>query len=105
MNHTVTTNVSIKIKRSSGEISAYQVPFERGISALWAMRYIYENTDSSIAYPLCLCRIGKCGGCAIRLNGKPVLACSAILTEEEEEYFIEPLSDEAVIRDLVVQNG
>lgn len=102
MNLKENVNVTIEVRRDSGETSRYQVPFSKGISALWTMRYIYENLDSSLAFPLCLCRIGKCGNCAIRLNGKPVLACSAILRDPEATYLIEPLSDERIIRDLVM---
>lgn len=104
MNEKGNINITVEVKRDSGDIAAYPIPFTKGISALWAMRYIYENLDSSLAFPLCLCRIGKCGGCAVRLNGKPVLACSAILREPGEVYRIEPLSDEKIIRDLVTRD-
>lgn len=77
-------------------------PYVHGISVLSLLKYIYENLDSSIAYPLCLCRIGKCGNCAVRLNGKVVLAC-ATMVKHGEELVIEPVNDKKVIRDLVVR--
>lgn len=96
--------VSIKLFRGESKESRYvyyKVPFQEGINVLWVLKYIYENIDSSIAYPLCLCRLGKCGNCAVRLNGKNVLACSEII-DSTKELVIEPIKNKKIIRDLVV---
>ena len=83
-----------------GRISEYKLPFENGMNALSAIRTIYETLDRSVAYPTCLCRMGRCGACAIRLNGKAVLGCVAKL-EPNQTYWIEPINDCKCIRDLV----
>ncbi|MDL2274056.1 hypothetical protein LJC34_05900 [Oscillospiraceae bacterium OttesenSCG-928-G22] len=95
---------TVKINFKRGEsFTLYDVPYKKGISALWALRYIYENLDPGVAYPLCLCKIGKCGSCALKLDGKPVLSCSAMLTPGEHTF--ESVNDKKVIRDLVIARG
>ena len=54
--------------------------------------------DSSLSYSSG-CRSSVCGSCAMRVNGKEVLACSYHV---EDNDFIEPLRNSEVIRDLVV---
>ena len=46
------------------------------------------------------CGLGKCGSCALRKNGQPVLACQTLL--DEEENLIEPLANNEIVKDLVV---
>ncbi|MDL2218632.1 hypothetical protein LJC27_08260 [Christensenellaceae bacterium OttesenSCG-928-M15] len=57
----------------------YEIDYKTGISALFALRYIYDHIDPELTYPLCLCKIGKCGSCGILLDGKKVLSCTAML--------------------------
>ena len=93
-------NVIIRLFRGKSNYVQYEVPFQKGINVLWILKYIYENIDSSIAYPVCLCRIGKCGSCAVRLNGKNVLACKEII-DSTIKLIIEPIKNKKIIRDLV----
>ncbi len=104
MDHNKGQTAIIKMWRKQGSYDIFEIPYTQGISVLWALKYIYENLDSSIAYPLCLCRIGKCGNCAVRLNGKGVLACSTMINPDEE-YILEPIDCKKVIKDLVVRRG
>ena len=46
------------------------------------------------------CRSGVCGSCAVRVNGKEVLACE---TKPKDGDLIEPLSFVDVVRDLVTK--
>lgn len=69
-----------------------------GYSVLDVLRYIYEECDQTLAFRR-LCTKGCCGGCAIRVNGKPVLACKELATKE---MVIEPHNKFKIIRDLVV---
>jgi len=92
--------LTIRIRRDADRTDAFQLPYEPGLSVLWALKYIYENLDRSVAYPLCLCRIGKCGNCLLRVNGKAQLACSVIL-REGDDLLLEPLDAATAIRDLV----
>jgi succinate dehydrogenase/fumarate reductase iron-sulfur protein len=50
------------------------------------------------------CRMFRCGSCAVKVNGKAVLACHKRVTELEEssELVIEPLTCLPLIKDLLV---
>lgn len=69
-----------------------------GRSVLDILRYIYEECDQSLALRR-LCTKGYCGGCAMCVNGEPVLACQKLATKE---MVIEPHPKFKVIRDLAV---
>ncbi len=69
-----------------------------GRSVLDVLRYIYEEYDQSLAFRR-LCTKGYCGGCAMRVNGEPILACQKLASQE---MVIEPHPKFKVIKDLVV---
>jgi fumarate reductase iron-sulfur subunit len=77
----------------------FEVPFEEGRSVLGALKYIYENLDSSLAF-YNSCRIGKCTGCHLKVNGKTRLACTTVV--EEQDLLLEPMPGYRVVRDLMV---
>lgn len=79
----------------------FEVPLENGMVVLDVLRYIYENLDGSLAFEHG-CRYGRCGLCAVKLNGEPRLACQTIA---EPQMIIEPLSNFPVVRDLVVDRS
>lgn len=76
----------------------YKVPLEKGWSILNVLKHIYENLDSSLAF-YTSCRIGKCNGCLVFVNGKSTRACT---TPIRGNITIEPLKGFEVIKDLVV---
>lgn len=92
--------VSITIRRDGMKQADYQVAYSNGMNILSALKKIYEELDRTVAYPMCLCRMGRCGACAVRVNGTPVLGC-AFRLEEGGSYELEAISDKNVIRDLV----
>ena len=47
------------------------------------------------------CRRGLCRGCVLRVNERPVLACSHIVSGD---IVVEPLDPARAIRDLVVES-
>ena len=54
----------------------------------------------------CSCMQGVCGGCAMIVNNKPVLACSAFLKDFKcDKLVIEPLSKFPVVADLMVDRS
>ena len=65
---------------------------------LEVLNEIKTRQDSSLAYSSG-CRSSVCGSCAVRVNGKEVLACSYKVEEGDK---VEPLKNVPVIRDLVV---
>lgn len=52
----------------------------------------------------CGCLEKKCGACAMRINGRPALACSVYVKDivKNKKILLEPLSKFPVIRDLIV---
>ncbi|MCL5075212.1 MAG: 2Fe-2S iron-sulfur cluster-binding protein [Chloroflexi bacterium] len=76
----------------------YEIPYSKGTTVLSALRYIYENLDRSLAF-YSSCRIGKCAGCHIKVDGRTRLACTAVI---EDDVTLEPKKG-TVIRDLVVE--
>jgi fumarate reductase (CoM/CoB) subunit B len=77
---------------------AFDVAGTDNMRVLDVIRWIYENQAGDLAYQFA-CRIGRCGTCAVRVNGVPVLACQERC---KESMRIEPLSPFPVLRDLVV---
>lgn len=55
----------------------------------------------------CGCMETKCGACAMRVNGKPGLACRFFLKDAAESgvIFLEPLSKFPLVKDLVVDRS
>ena len=82
----------------NGEYKEYEIPYEDRITILRALKYIKENLDRSLAY-YNSCRIGKCTGCLIEVNGKNKLSCVTLL---ENGMKIGPARKYKILRDLVV---
>lgn len=81
----------------------YAVPFERGMSAMDALDYIYQNIDSTLAYyDHAGCSLGICARCTAKVNGKPGLLCQ---TEVHGDILIEPINTSKVLKDLVVKRS
>lgn len=79
----------------------YSVPYEKGMSAMTALDYIYHNLDGTLAYyDHAGCDLGICGKCTGLINGKPGLFCQTVI---EGDVTLEPLSKNRVLRDLVVK--
>jgi len=93
---------TVQVRRGTGDenrLVVYEVPVEPGQSVLGVLQYIYDHLDPTLAFS-CSCRIGLCSACLVRVNGKVVRACTTLV---EGDMLIEPYSDDARIRDLVVQ--
>ena len=66
-----------------------------------ALNWIAENKAGDLAYRW-FCGSKMCGTCAVRMNGREVLACWEAV---EPEMTIEPLRNLPVVRDLVVDRA
>ena len=71
------------------------------MTILDAIFYVYENIDRSLAFSYG-CRYGRCGLCAVNVNGKPTLICQTLAPKE---MVIEPLPNYPVVRDLVIERA
>lgn len=97
--------MKFKIKRFNEKNGSYwqtfEVPVRTAMTVLDGLFYIRENLDNSLAFRAS-CRMGICGSCAVKINGKPRLACETQLSKFKEVK-IEPLDNFAVIKDLVTE--
>ncbi len=99
--------IEFQIKRFDPElnkqcISKYKVPILMGMTILDALLYINENLDGTLAFRYS-CRMGVCGSCGLIVNGIPMLACyTQVLPLGMDIFFLEPLPNLPVVKDLVV---
>ncbi len=68
------------------------------LTLLEALEEIKQKQDASLSFSHG-CRSSVCGSCAVRVNGKEVLACAHKVEDGDE---VEPLRNLPVLRDLVV---
>ncbi len=92
----------VEIERTSASApphyDTYQVPYDPGLTLMDVLQHIYLRLDPTLAFRHA-CDCSYCGVCAVRLNGKPVLACETMMTKHMR---VEPLSKPAS-RDLITQ--
>jgi fumarate reductase iron-sulfur subunit len=87
----------MKIKIQREELVEYEIA-NQDITLLEVLNNIKTTQDNSLAYSSG-CRSSVCGSCAVRVNGKEVLACSY---HAKDGDVVEPLKNSEVLRDLVV---
>ena len=75
------------------------VPIEPGMSVTNVLYRINELMDGGLAYRVS-CHRGICASCIMRVNGRPLLACSETVTGDLR---LEPAFPDKVIKDLVVE--
>src|ERR1700736_5524818 len=105
--------INIKIKRQNTPTSKpyweeFELAYHSGMNVISAMMEIAANpvtrdgkTTTPIAYDSnCLEEV--CGSCAMLINGKARMACSALVDKLEQPIRIEPFSKFPVVRDLTV---
>jgi succinate dehydrogenase/fumarate reductase iron-sulfur protein len=79
----------------------FSVPYSKWMRVLDALIYISDELESDLSYRW-YCGSKMCGTCAMRVNGREVLACWAAA---EPEMTIEPLRNFPVVRDLTVDRS
>jgi succinate dehydrogenase / fumarate reductase iron-sulfur subunit len=108
--------IKIEIKRQSAPDAQphwdkFELPYRPGMNVISAMMEIAANpvtadgkTTTPIAYDSnCLEEI--CGSCAMLINGKAKMACSALVDKLEQPIRLQPLSKFPVVRDLAVDRS
>ena len=81
-----------------GEYQEYEVPYEDRMTDLRVLDYVFQHYDRSLAYYKS-CRIGKCTGCLVSIDGKNKFACSTLV---KDGIRVGPAAGFITIRDLVV---
>ncbi|MEM1572656.1 MAG: 2Fe-2S iron-sulfur cluster-binding protein [Pyrobaculum sp.] len=83
-------------------VQTYIIEAPPTTTVLDALINIREDLDGTVAFRYA-CRMGVCGVCAVKVNGRPVLACTTKLGDlGSHEIYIEPIQDKNIIKDLVV---
>ncbi|MCS7262605.1 MAG: 2Fe-2S iron-sulfur cluster-binding protein [Aquificaceae bacterium] len=90
----------VRIKRYPGGPEDFHLSLPRPVTLLELLHFIKEEIDPTLTFRS-MCRAGVCGTCGVKLNGKPVLACSTWV-HPQEELVLEPLEGFTPLRDLVV---
>lgn len=85
-----------------GDLKTYSTKLEQGMVVLDAILRIQTESANDLAVRW-NCKAGKCGSCAMEINGKPKLACMTRMNEftDDEPINIKPMHAFPVIKDLV----
>lgn len=108
--------VEVRIKRQlTPDGKAYwemfRVPVRSGLNVIGALMQIAENpvtVEGKATAPISYdanCLEEVCGSCAMRINGRVAMACSALVEKLETPVRLEPLSRFPVVRDLQVDRS
>lgn len=108
--------IKIEIKRQSGPdakatVEKFELPYRPNMNVISVLREIAATpvtVDGKETTPItydanCLEEI--CGSCAMRINGKARMACSALVDKLDQPLKLEPLSKFPLVRDLQVDRG
>ena len=109
-------NVVIKIKRQDTPNSKpywddFELPYKPGRNVISALMEIAANPvtrDGKKSTPITYdsnCLEEVCGSCAMLINGKARMACSALLDKLEQPIRLEPFSKFPVVRDLATDRS
>ena len=93
--------LTLRVRRSDDRLAEFRVPYRKWMRVLDALNFIAEHEAPDLAYRW-FCGSKMCGTCAVRMNGREVLACWEAV---EPDMTIEPLRNLPVIRDLVVDRA
>jgi succinate dehydrogenase / fumarate reductase, iron-sulfur subunit len=108
--------VVLKIRRQESPSAAphweeFSLPWKRGMNVISAMMDIATNPvtrDSKATTPITYdsnCLEEVCGSCAMLINGRARMACSALVDKLEQPITLEPLKKFPVVRDLAVDRS
>src|SRR5438105_1991536 len=109
-------SITLKIKRqdspqAKSRWEEFELTWKPGMNVISAMMEIARNpvtregkSTTAIAYDSnCLEEV--CGSCAMLINGKARMACSALVDKLDQPIRVEPLSKFPLVRDLAVDRG
>jgi succinate dehydrogenase / fumarate reductase iron-sulfur subunit len=104
-------NITLKIDRYDPDnkrswVQTYELEAGRILRFTDVFREINNEIDPSLAWNSS-CEHAQCGTCAVRVNGKPLLACellveNAVAHFETTVFKVAPITVAPVIRDLIV---
>ena len=83
-------------------VQTYEVEFHPSQTVLEVLNAIQGYQDSSLSFRSS-CQAGKCGSCAIALNGRPILACRTLV--DGQDLHLAPLPNFPVVKDLIIDRS
>jgi succinate dehydrogenase/fumarate reductase-like Fe-S protein len=86
---------------TAGDFETYEVPFESGQSVLDGLRWVRTHRDPTLAIRFSCINATACKECMMETDGRIEYACTARL--EPREMTVKPLSNKALVRDLVTE--
>ena len=89
------------LKHQAGRFETYDVSFEPGQSVLDGLRWIRANHDPTLAIRFSCINANACKECMMEIDGATAYACTTRL--EPREMIVKPLSNKALVRDLVAE--
>jgi succinate dehydrogenase / fumarate reductase, flavoprotein subunit len=89
------------LEPQAGHCESYEVPFEPGQSVLDGLRWIRANLDPTLAIRFSCISANACKECMMEIDGATAYACTTRL--EPREMIVKPLSNKALLRDLVTE--
>lgn len=104
---TYPSQVTVRVWRSGpqgqdGHWQTYTVSVpQKHTTILDILLTIQVEQDPTLAFR-CACRVGMCGTCGMRINGREGLACRTYIHNLGNTITVEPLAHLPVIHDLVV---
>ena len=84
-----------------GKYKEFELPYIDRMTIMNVLDYAHENYDRSLTYYKS-CRIGKCTGCFVEVDGKNKLACTTLAKDGMK---IGPMAKRKLIRDLVIEES
>ena len=100
-------SVRVKIRRGGAaddpdeRVDVFEVETGPRMTVLDALVAIQSAQDATLSFRYS-CRVGMCGTCALKVNGRPAWACRTRLKGLGDEVTLEPLTNFPVLSDLVV---
>lgn len=106
--------ISLEIKRQASpeepsHWERFELPWRPGMNVISVLQEIAANPVTADGKPTtpvtydCSCLEEICGSCAMRINGRARMACSALVDNLEQPIRLEPLSKFPLVRDLAVE--
>lgn len=90
------------VKSPASCTQTYEVAYHPSQTVLEVLAEIQGTQDDTLSFRSS-CEAGKCGSCAVALNGKPVLACRTVV--DGGDIHIGPLPNFPVVKDLIVDRS
>ena len=99
--------VRVRVRRGGAagdpeeRFDSFEIETGPRMTVLDALVAVQSTQDATLSFRYS-CRVGMCGTCALKVNGRPAWACRTLLGGLGEEITLEPLTNFPVLSDLAV---